>query len=93
MQERRASLLDEDPPCVGELHTDNPSIIASEQAKSKLFFDLSDLSAERRLGKVQSVGGPREVQLFSQDNDRVQMTYRNPGELSSKPLSPDGRDR
>ena len=45
MQDRRASLCDEDLPSVGELHTDNPSIIASEQAKSKLFFDLSDLSA------------------------------------------------
>jgi hypothetical protein len=67
--------------------------LASEQMKSKLFFDLSDLSAERRLGKVQSVGGPREVQLFGQDNDGVQMTYFNPGEHSSKPLSPDGRDR
>jgi len=58
-----------------------------------LIFDLSDLSAERRLGKMQSVGGLREVQLFGQDNDGVQMTYFNPGEHSSKPLSPDGRDR
>jgi len=93
MQERRGSLFDEASPSVGELHTDKPSIIASEQAKSKLLFDLSDLSAERRLGKVQSVGGPREVQLFGQDNDGVQMTYFSPGEHSSKPLSPDGRDR
>jgi hypothetical protein len=80
MQERRASLFDEDSPCVGELHTDNPSIIASEQAKSMLFFDLSDLSAERRLGKVQSVRGPCEVQLFGQDNDGVQVTDFNVGE-------------
>jgi hypothetical protein len=61
MQERRASLFDEDSSSVGELHTDNLSIIASEEAKSKLFFDLSDLSAERRLGEVQSLGGLREV--------------------------------
>jgi hypothetical protein len=67
--------------------------LASEQMKSKLFFDLSDLSAERRLGKVPSVGGPREVQLFVQDHDGVQMTYFNPTEHSSKPLSADGRDR
>jgi len=83
MQERRASLFDEDSPSVGELHTDNPSIVASEQAKSMLFFDLSDLSAERRLGKVQSVGGPREVQLFGQDNDRVQVAYFDVGEHCS----------
>ena len=61
MQERRASLCDEDSPSVGELHTDNPSIVTSEQAKSELFFDLSDLSAERRLGKVQSEGSLGEV--------------------------------
>jgi len=87
MQERRASLLNEGSPCVGELHADNPSIIASEQAESMLFFDLSDLSAERRLGEVQSVGGPREVQLFAQGNDCVQVTYFNVGEHSSTPRS------
>jgi len=58
MQERRASLGREDLPSVGKLHTDAPSIITSEQAKSELLFDLSDLSAERRLGEVQSKGGP-----------------------------------
>jgi hypothetical protein len=79
MQERRASLLDEDSPSVGEFHTDNPSIIASEQAKSMLFFDLSDLSAERRLGEVQSEGGLREVQLFGQDDDCVQVAYFDVG--------------
>jgi hypothetical protein len=36
-----------------------------------LFFDLSDLSAKRRLAEVQSMGGPREIQLFAQDNDCV----------------------
>jgi hypothetical protein len=61
MQDRRANLFDEDSTCVGELHTDDPSIIASEQAKSELFFDLGDLSAERRLCEVQSLGGLREV--------------------------------
>ena len=54
--------------------------------KSDLFFDLSDLSAERRLGKVQSVGRPREVQLFGQDNDGVQITYFNPGEHPPSPF-------
>jgi hypothetical protein len=61
MQERRACLCDEDLPSVGKLHTNNPSIIASEQAKSELFFDLGDLSAERRLGKVQSEGSLGKV--------------------------------
>ena len=52
-----------------------------------LFFDLSDLSAERRLGEVQSVGGPRKVQLFGQDNDCVQVTYFNVGDHCSTPRS------
>jgi hypothetical protein len=65
MQDGRTSLRDEHSPRVGELHADNPSIIASEQPKSKLFFDLGDLSAERGLGEVQSLGGLREVQLFA----------------------------
>ena len=84
MQERRASLFDEDSPSVGELHR-QPSIIASEQTKSKLFFDLSDLSAERRLGEVQSEGGLCEVQLFAQGNDCVQVADFEVGEHCSKP--------
>jgi hypothetical protein len=80
MQERRVSFFDEDSPCVGELHRDNPSIIPSEELKSMLFFDLSDLFAERRLGEVQSVGSPSEVQFFSQDNYCVQVADFEVGE-------------
>jgi hypothetical protein len=54
--------------------------------KSMLFFDLIDLFAECRLGDVQAVGSPREVQLLSQTNDRVKVTYFNPGEHCSNPL-------
>jgi hypothetical protein len=61
MQDGRTSLRDEHSPSVGELHTDNTSIVASEQPKSELFFDLGDLSAERRLGKVQSEGSLGKV--------------------------------
>ena len=85
MQERRPSLFDEDSPCVGDLDPDNSAIIPSEEAKSMLSFDLSDLSAERRLGEVQSKGSLSEVQLFSQDNDRVQVTYFDVGEHCSTP--------
>jgi hypothetical protein len=93
MQERSAGFFDEDAACVGEFHADNPSIIASEQLKSMLFFDLSDLSAERRLGDVQSVGGPSKVQFLGQNNDCVQVTHFNVGEHCSIPLSPNGRNR
>jgi len=61
MQERRSSFRDKDLSGVGKLNTDNPSIVTSEQAKSELFFNLSNLSAERRLGKVQSEGSLGEV--------------------------------
>src|SRR5580658_1440322 len=43
------------------------------------FFDLIDLFAERRLGEVQSIGSPGEVQLFGQDNDCAQVTHFNAG--------------
>ena len=85
MQERRPSLFDEDSPCVGDLDPDNSAIIPSEEAKSMLSFDLSDLSAERRLGEAQSKGGLSEVQLFSQHNNGVQVTYFDVGEHCSTP--------
>ena len=44
-----------------------------------LFFDVSDLFAERRLGDMQSVRGAREVQLLGQDNDCMQVTHFNAG--------------
>jgi hypothetical protein len=50
-----------------------------------LIFDLSDLSAERRLSEVQSVRGLREVQLFGQDNDGVQVADFNVGKHCSEP--------
>jgi hypothetical protein len=77
--------LDEDTPCIREFH--NPSLIASEQVKSVLGFEVGNLFAERRLGYTQSVRGPSEVQLFGQGNDRKQVTYFNTGEHCSKPRS------
>ena len=55
-------------------------------------FDLIDLFAESRLGDVQPVGGPSEIQLLRQNKDCLQMTHLNPREHGSKPLSPSGRD-
>ena len=83
MRERRAGLLNEDTPCIREFH--NSSLISGEQVKSVLGFEVGNLFAERRLGYMQSVRGPREVQLFGQGNDCVQVTYFNVGEHCSKP--------
>jgi len=78
MRERQSSFLDEDTPGIREFY--NPSLIASEQVKSMFFFKISNLLAERGLGDVQSARGPREVPLFGQDNDGVQVAYFEVGE-------------
>ncbi len=57
--------------------------------KSVVFFDLGNLFAECRLGDVQSVGSPREVQFFGQDIDCVQVTDIEVGEHCSKPQAID----
>jgi hypothetical protein len=69
MRERQPSLLDEDTPSIREFH--KPSLIASEQVESMFCFEVGNLFAERRLGDVQSIRGPREVSLFGQDNNCV----------------------
>jgi hypothetical protein len=71
MREGQTSFLDEDTPSIGEFH-DSP-LIASEQVESVFSFEVRNLFAERRLGNVQSVRGAREVALFGQDNDCVQV--------------------
>jgi hypothetical protein len=83
MEERRASLFDEGTSGIREFH--NPSCVACEQAKLMLCFEVGNLFAERRLGDVQSVRGPREVPLFGQDNDCVQVSYFEVGEHCSNP--------
>src|ERR1700678_757222 len=86
MEERGASLFDEGTSGIREFH--NPSCVASEEVKSMLCFEVGNLFAERRLGYVQSVCGSREVQLFGQDDDCVQVTDFEVGEHLLKP--PDG---
>ncbi len=82
VRERRAGLFDEETPCICEFH--NPSLIASEQVELMLGFEVRNLFAERRLGDMQSVRGPPEVQLFSQGNDCMQVTYFNAGKHCSE---------
>jgi hypothetical protein len=83
MRERRTGFFYENTPSIREFH--NPSLVASEQMKSMLCFEVGDLFAERRLGYVQSVRGPREVQLFGQGNDCVQVAYFDVGKHCSNP--------
>jgi len=81
MRERRARLLNEDTARIREFHNSSP--IASEQVKSVLGFEVGNLFTERRLGYMQSVGSPPEVQLFGQGNDCKQVTYFNAGKHGS----------
>ena len=85
VRQRRAGFFDEETPCIGEFH--NPPLVASEQVKLMLGFEVGNLFAERRLGYMQSVRGPPEVQLFGQGNDCKQVTYFNAGKHCSKPRS------
>jgi hypothetical protein len=82
--ERQTGLFDKDAAHFGEFHI--LLVRANEQMKSVQGFDLIYLFAESRLGDVQSVGGPSEVQLFGQDNHGVQVTYFNSGEHFSSSL-------
>ena len=60
-------------------------ILAREQMKSMMFFDLIDLFAERRLSDVQPFGSPSEIQLLGQDKDCLQVTYFDPGNHRQPP--------
>jgi len=55
--------------------------------KLMLGFEVGDLFTERRLGDMQSVRGPPEVQLFGHGNDCKQVTDFNAGKHCSKPRS------
>lgn len=85
MGQGRTGLFDEETPGIGEFH--NPPLVASEQMKSMFSFEVGNLFAERRLGDMQSVRGPPEVQLFGQGNDCKQVTDFNAGKHCSKPRS------
>jgi hypothetical protein len=57
-----------------------PVLELCSRVKAKLFFDLSDLLAEPRLGDAQSLRSAREVKIVGQYNDRLQVTHFNVGE-------------
>jgi hypothetical protein len=58
----------------------NPSLMAREQMKLVLGFEVGDLFTGLRLGYMQSIRSAPEVQLFGQGNDCKQVTYFNAGE-------------
>ena len=70
-----ARLLHEHAPCLGELHL---ALGAMEERDPKLFFELPDLMAERRLAEIQPFGGAAEVERFGQRDDVAKVSQLHP---------------
>jgi hypothetical protein len=70
---------------VREIH--NPSLFTQKELEVELCFEISYLFAESRLRDVQPLGSLREVHLFGQDNDRVQVPNFDKGKHCSMPRS------
>ena len=84
-EDRDASVRDEGSSGVSEIQ--NPSLFTHEEVDVVLCFEISYLFAKTRLCDVQSLGSLREVHLFGQDNDRVQVPNFDKGEHCSTPRS------
>ena len=84
-EDRDAGVCRECSSGVREIH--NPSLFAQKEMEVELGFEVSYLFAESRLRDVQSLGSLREVHLFRQDNDRVQLPNFDKGEHCSTPRS------
>jgi hypothetical protein len=80
-----AGICDKRSSGVREIH--NPSLFTQKKMEVVLCFEVSYLFAESRLRDMQSLGSLREVHLFGQDNDRVQLANFDKGEHCSTPRS------
>ena len=66
-----------------ELH--GSSLVASEEVKSVVFFEIRNLPAQSRLAYIQSESSSREIQFLSEDIDSEKVADFNVGEHCSKP--------
>ena len=82
-QQGGARLLDENAPRIGELH--GSSLVAREEVKSVVFFEVRNLSTESRLAYVQSESSPREIQFLSEDIDSEKVADLDVWEHCSQP--------
>src|SRR5208337_2951144 len=82
-QQGGASLLDKDAARFGEF--DSSSLVASEEVKPVVFFEVCNLSTQCRLANIQSESSSREIQFLSEDIDSVKVADFNVGEHFSKP--------
>src|ERR1035438_6976592 len=82
-QQGGAGLLNKDAARLGEFH--GSSLVASEEVKSVVFFEVRNLPAQSRLTYIQSEGSSREIQFLSEDIDSEKVANFNVGEHCSKP--------
>jgi len=82
-QQGGTSLLDKDATRFGEF--DSSSLVASEEVKSVMFFEVRNLPAQSRLAYIQPESSSREIQFLSEDIDREKVADFNVGEHCSKP--------
>ena len=83
MQQGGARLFNKNSPRIGEFHSS--SLVASEEVKSVVFFEVRNLPAQSRLAYIQSESSSREIQFLSEDIDREEVADFNVGEHCSKP--------
>ena len=82
-QQGRAGLLNKNAARLGEFHSS--SLVASEEVKSVVFFEVCNLSAQSGLAYIESESSSREIQFLSEDIDSEKVTDFNVGEHCSKP--------
>src|SRR5580698_2860106 len=83
MKQRGAGFLNKNTTRVGEFH--GSSLVASEEVKSVMFFEVRNLPAQSRLADIQSESSSREIQFFSEDIDSEKVTDLDVGEHCSQP--------
>ena len=83
MKQRGAGLLNKNATRIGEF--DGSSLVAGEEVKSVVFFEVRNLPAQRRLAYVQPESSSREIQLLSEDIDSEKVTDLDVGEHGSQP--------
>ena len=83
MEQGGASLLNKNTTRIGEFY--GSSLVASEEVKPVVLFEIRNLPAQGRLAYVQSEGSSREIQFLSEDIDSEKVADFDVGEHGSHP--------
>jgi hypothetical protein len=66
-----SSLIQKDTSCFGQLHT---ALVARKECDTQILLELTDLTAQRRLGDVQLLRGPAKVEVFGDGKEIANVT-------------------